>query len=48
MTLRLRLVVATTLLVAVGLALFGTVTYALFASGQYAQLDTQLRMPRRP
>ncbi|HET9692076.1 MAG TPA: ATP-binding protein [Acidimicrobiales bacterium] len=43
LTLRLRLVLATTLLVTAGLGLFGTVTYALFASGQYGQLDTQLR-----
>ncbi len=43
MTLRLRLVVALTSLVAVGLAVFGAVTYALYAQSEYQRLDDQLR-----
>ena len=43
MTLRLRLVVALTALVAVGLAVFGVVTYTLYAQSEYQRLDDQLR-----
>jgi two-component system OmpR family sensor kinase len=43
MTLRLRLVLALVVLVTAGLALFGVVTYSLFAHSQYEQLDSQIR-----
>jgi len=43
MTLRLRLVLALVVLVAAGLALFGVITYGLYASSEYQRLDTQLR-----
>lgn len=43
MTLRLRLTLALVGLVAVGLAVFGWVTYSLYARSQYERLDEQLR-----
>jgi two-component system, OmpR family, sensor kinase len=43
MTLRLRLVLALVLLVAVGLAIFGIATYSLYSSAEYARLDDQVR-----
>jgi len=43
MTLRLRLVLALVVLVAAGLALFGVITYVLYANSEYQRLDTQLR-----
>ncbi len=43
MTLRLRLVVALTVLVAAGLAALGLGVYTLYARSQYDQLDQQLR-----
>ncbi|MBV8958326.1 MAG: HAMP domain-containing histidine kinase [Actinobacteria bacterium] len=43
MTLRLRLVLALVVLVAAGLAVFGGVTYSLYAHSQYQRLDTQLQ-----
>src|SRR4030088_900893 len=43
MTLRLRLVLALVVLVTAGLALFGVVTYSLYARSQYEQLDGQIR-----
>lgn len=42
MTLRLRLVLALVLLLTVGLAVFGFVTYGLYARSQYDQLDEQI------
>src|SRR5579875_2381419 len=42
MTLRLRLVGALVVLVAVGLAVFGVATYTLYSRSQYRQLDQQL------
>ena len=39
MTLRLRLVLAISLLVVVGLAVFGFITYALYSRSQYRRLD---------
>jgi hypothetical protein len=42
-TLRLRLVLAISLLVTVGLGAFGFVTYSLYSRSQYNQLDDQLR-----
>lgn len=43
MTLRLRLVIAMVVLVTVALAVFGFVTYSLYARSLYARLDDQLR-----
>jgi two-component system OmpR family sensor kinase len=43
MTLRLRLVLALVVLVTIGLAVFGLVTYSLYASSEYHNVDTQLR-----
>ncbi|HEX3393087.1 MAG TPA: HAMP domain-containing sensor histidine kinase, partial [Acidimicrobiales bacterium] len=43
MTLRLRLVLAIGGLVLVGLGLFGTTTYSLYARSQHQRLDDQLR-----
>jgi two-component system OmpR family sensor kinase len=43
MTLRLRLVLALVVLVTAGLALFGVVTYSLYARSQYQHLDDQIR-----
>jgi two-component system OmpR family sensor kinase len=43
MTLRLRLVIALVLLVAVGLAVFGITTYSLYSSTEYERLDDQVR-----
>jgi two-component system OmpR family sensor kinase len=43
MTLRLRLVIALVLLVAVGLAVFGVATYSLYSSAEYERLDDQVR-----
>ena len=42
MTLRVRLVLALTVLVMVGLAVFGVTTYSLYAHSQYQRLDDQL------
>jgi two-component system, OmpR family, sensor kinase len=42
MTLRLRLVLALTGLLAVGLALFGFATYSLYAHSEYERLDDQI------
>ncbi len=42
MTLRLRLVLALTGLLAVGLALFGFATYTLYARSEYQRLDDQI------
>jgi two-component system OmpR family sensor kinase len=42
-TLRLRLVLAISLLVTVGLSIFGVVTYSLYSRSQYDRLDEQLR-----
>ena len=42
MTLRLRLVLALTGLLAVGLALFGFATYSLYARSEYQRLDDQI------
>jgi two-component system OmpR family sensor kinase len=42
-TLRLRLVLGLVVLVAAGLALFGVVTYSLYAHSEYQRLDSQLR-----
>jgi two-component system OmpR family sensor kinase len=42
-TLRLRLVLAISLLVTVGLGIFGVVTYTLYARSEYSRLDDQLR-----
>src|SRR5579872_7063574 len=42
MTLRVRLVIALTVLVMVGLAVFGVTTYSLYAHSQYQRLDDQL------
>jgi two-component system, OmpR family, sensor kinase len=43
MTLRLRLVLALTVLVLAGLALFGVATYSVYARSQYDRLDDQVR-----
>lgn len=43
MTLRLRLVLALVALVAVGLAVFGVVTYTLYSASEYRGLDDQIR-----
>lgn len=43
MTLRLRLTLALVALVAVGLAVFGSVTYTFYSRAQYQRLDEQLR-----
>ena len=48
MTLRLRLVLALLALSLAGLALFGVVTYHLYADQQYGRLEQQLREARRP
>ena len=42
MTLRLRLVLALTGMLAVGLALFGFATYSLYAHSEYQRLDSQI------
>src|SRR2546430_13052571 len=43
MTLRLRLVIGLVVLVTIGLAVFGVVTYPLYARSQYQRLDDQVR-----
>jgi two-component system OmpR family sensor kinase len=43
MTLRLRLVLALSALLAVGLALFGFATYTLYARSEYQRLDDQIQ-----
>ena len=43
MTLRLRLVIGITLLVTVGLAIFGFTTYSLYRNSEYGRLDDQIR-----
>ena len=43
MTLRLRLVIAISLLVTVGLAIFGFTTYSLYSRSEYGRLDDQIR-----
>jgi two-component system OmpR family sensor kinase len=43
MTLRLRLVLGLVVLVTAGLAVFGVVTYSLYAHSQYEHLDDQVR-----
>ena len=43
MTLRLRLVVGLVVLVTLGLAVFGVVTYSLYSHSEYDRLDDQLR-----
>jgi two-component system, OmpR family, sensor kinase len=48
MTLRSRLVAALAILLLVGLAGFGVVTYGLYARTQYQQLDEQLRSAISP
>ncbi len=48
MTLRSRLTLALVLLTTVGLALFGVVTYRLYARSQYDRLDDQLLAAVRP
>ena len=42
MTLRLRLVIGLVVLVTIGLAVFGVVTYTLYARSQYQRLDDQV------
>ncbi len=48
MTLRLRLVIAIVSLVTVGLAVFGLVSYSLYARSQYQRVDEQLQVVVAP